>query len=769
MRRISVFILVMMVVIILSAEAAGISLNPAVEKRAEIYAKAGSAVIEGRIAEAAPGDSGGFRLVIDSREAGRVLVKVKGETEEDIYSLPGRWASAEIEAALPESASNPGCFDYRKYLRSEGIFLTGKCSEEQLKTGKIVGNFFKGLLINKVSIVKHRFYIKMSRALAGLEDLLPGKGAGDEPAGFGAEAAGLFSGMLFGDRSGLSEETYESFRENGTAHVLSVSGLHVGIIYGAVGVLMGKRRRSCAAACLRVFTLAGCALLASFSVSVMRAVFMAVLHLLAERIHKRYDMISAACVTASVFLLKNPYMLFSPGFILSFSAVLSLAVIGGGLKRRIKSENPVFSAAVPLAAVQLGTAPVNVIMFNYFSFASFTANIPVIFLSGIMIPAGAAAFLLSCAGRWAEPIFDTAAVCCGFLGEMLLFFNDFTGMGGKLGFAAGTPGVFAAAAFYLILLAVFSEYSFLNPMTSKRFAALVIMCAVLFSLSAAEWQRTPEIVFLDVGQGDCIHIKTPEGRNYVVDGGGSLFSDYDVGEEVILPYLRSAGIGKLDGIFISHMDADHYKGTASLSKMIDTGNVFLYEGYRASESEAAARLGKAPEDFVYLKKGDVVQLGRGVSAEVVFPENTEEISLEKSSDGKKNGGEENNLNELCMVVMLNYSGTEILLTGDIGAEEEKSLGKEIACDIVKVPHHGSGYSSSEDFVSRTEASAAVIQVGKNNFGHPAESVIERYDKKGIMLFRNDEDGAVLVDIKRDGYVITGYKSGEKYEFQRICQ
>ena len=584
----------------------------------------------------------------------------------------------------------------------------------------------------------------------------------------GTEAAGLFSGMLFGDRSGLSEETYESFRENGTAHVLSVSGLHVGVLYGAVGVLMRKRRRSCAAACLSAVTLAGCALLASFSVSVMRAVFMAALHLLSEKIHKRYDMISAACVTAVVFLIINPYMLYNTGFILSFSAVLSLAVIGGGLKRRIKTENRLTGMIIPVAAIQLGTAPINVIMFNYFSFASLIANIPVIFLSGIMIPAGMTAFLLSCGGGpAAEALFEAAAVCCGFLGEMLLFFNDFTGLGGSLGFAAGTPAVFAAASFYLIIISVFSEYSYLNPVTKKRFAVIVILCTVLFSLSAAEAHRAPEVVFLDVGQGDCIHIRTPEGRNYLVDGGGSLFSDYDVGEKVIIPYLRKSGIDRLDGIFISHMDADHYKGAASVIRGMNTGKVYLYEGYRASEEEAAGRMCKAPEDFIYLKKGDRLRLGRDVSVEILFPERTEKISLDSGEEAKKGSGEENSLNELCMVMMLNYNGTKILFTGDIGADEEKRLGKEISCDIVKVPHHGSGYSSSEDFVRRTGAAAAVIQVGKNNFGHPAESVIERYDKKGIMLFRNDEDGAVLVYINPGGFKITGYKSGEKYEFQRI--
>ena len=745
MRRISVWMAVLMMVFIGAADMMGLEFDHKKTEAALKLEASGKEQIEGRIAEVVYVSEEHFRMLLDSETDGKILYNVFGKTQDSIYELPGRQAVIRGEIRCPDTSDNPGMFDYRQYLRTEGIYLTGECSFENISVIGMDPDPLKGVLINRVSIFKSDFCRRMDEVREG--------------------SAGLFSGMLFGDRSRMPEEVYDSFRENGTAHILSVSGLHVGIIYGAANGIMGKRRKSLAAVCISAAMLAVCALLASFSISVMRAVTMIAFHMLAERTHRRYDLISAACITAVIFMMINPYMLFNSGFILSFSAVVSLAVVGGGLNRKIKKKGTLMKILIPIISVQLGMLPINICLFNYFSFASFISNIPVVFLSSLMIPLGLAVFLLSILGAAFDVLFEGFAVICSFLGEMMIFFNDFTGAGGRMGFPTASPPVSLIIIYYLFLFLFFSEYSALHPMNIKRLCILTAAVLILSFWGGLKENSGPEVVFVDVGQGDCVHIRTPSGKNYLVDGGGSLFPDHDVGEKILLPYLLKNGVGKLDGVFVSHMDADHYKGAAYVNKTIDTGRIYLYEGYKESEDEAVSRLNAEKDRICYLRKGDVVYLDEEVSIRVIFPDRLESVHLNgRQEERSMYSMEETDLNELSIVLMLDYKGTEILLTGDIGIEEEKSIRSGCSCDIVKVPHHGSRYSSSEGFVTAVGASAAVIQVGNNNFGHPDESVIERYRKNGIIVFRNDEDGAVLVDIDTDGFRVSGFKGGKSYEF-----
>ncbi|MBR6701426.1 MAG: ComEC/Rec2 family competence protein, partial [Firmicutes bacterium] len=288
MRRISVWMAVLMMVFIGAADMMGLEFDHKKTEAALKLEASGKEQIEGRIAEVVYVSEEHFRMLLDSETDGKILYNVFGKTQDSIYELPGRQAVIRGEIRCPDTSDNPGMFDYRQYLRTEGIYLTGECSFENISVIGMDPDPLKGVLINRVSIFKSDFCRRMDEVREG--------------------SAGLFSGMLFGDRSRMPEEVYDSFRENGTAHILSVSGLHVGIIYGAANGIMGKRRKSLAAVCISAAMLAACALLASFSISVMRAVTMIAFHMLAERTHRRYDLISAACITAVIFMMINPYV-----------------------------------------------------------------------------------------------------------------------------------------------------------------------------------------------------------------------------------------------------------------------------------------------------------------------------------------------------------------------------------------------------------------------------------------------------------------------------
>lgn len=737
MRRISSMIAISIVLTILFLNHFGLNFDINRLLAADIISESGSLVLAGTIKEVKEVDDEYFRIVADTESAGKILLKVKKETDINIHDLPGRDMETNLELKRPDGASNPGEFDYDRYLRTEGIYLIGDCDERDIRFLEINRNFFKGNVINFVSNLKNGFYEKM-------------KTITDE------RIAGLLSGMLFGDKDRMPEEEYESFRKNGTAHVLSVSGLHVGIIYGAINLLAGKRKRTNTTMIITILLLCLCALLASFSLSVMRAMFMISIHMIAQKIHCRYDMLSAAFITASVFLLLNPLTLFSTGFIFSFTAVISMAVIGGGIRRYIKSNSVIIRIMIPITAIQIGMIPVNAHLFNTFSLAAFLSNLPVIFLSSIMIPLGILSFLMFSIGFVPDPITDLLCRCCGTLGNMMCYYNDLTGAYGRLGFQISSPSICITIMFYLTVFLVFSEHSYLNLIKWKAVIIFIVAGIILITAMNLETAAKPEIVFLDVGQGDCIHIRTADNRNYLIDGGGSLFSEYDVGENVIYPYLMKNGVDHLDGVFISHMDADHYKGISTLNTMMDTGTIYLYEGYKGTENTVAERLNVSPDRMEYLGYGDSVVLGDDIHIDVIYPKNYEKLSLDE--DDRK-GIED--LNEFSLVLKLEYKGRSFLFTGDIGACESDIPG-DYSCDVMKVPHHGSRFSSSEEFVENAAPKAAVIQVGRNNFGHPAKSVIERYMKKGIIVFRNDLDGAVLVYIDGENCRIEGYRSGAKY-------
>ena len=767
MRRWSVGLAAVIIVCILVLESLGAEPDAYRTRRAEALVKECPEVCElsGRITEAVFAGEEKCRVTLDCGKMGKVLVTVRGEGC-PYYDLPGRTARVRTVLSLPKAASNPGTFDYRDHLRSEGIYLLGRCSVSDLEAGACCRDPFRGFLPNRVSRFRYHLYTR-------LKDLETGE---DE------ETAAVLAGMLFGSKEYLEDSTYEDFRRNGTAHILSVSGLHTGVIYAGILLLLGKRRRSRAGTLVIVSSLILYAFLASFSISVTRAVWMIFLSLAAEKAHRRYDMLSAACVTASFLLLKNPALVHSAGFLLSFSAVVSLAVAGTGLGRLPEpgsgTGRTLWKVFLPVTAIQAGMAPVNACLFHYFSLAAFLANLPVIFLSALIIPLGMVTGLLSLLPGPFELLFLLCARCSGYLSEMMCFFNDLTGLGGRLSWQIPAPSLWMVAGYYLVLWMLLSEHSLLVGFDRRRLkkAGAVLMAMVLLA-GAQTWAR-PDAVFVDVGQGDCIHLHTRNGKDYLVDGGGSVFSDYDVGKEAVVPYLLANGVGRLDGVFISHMDADHYKGLAGVMEEIPVERVFLYEGYENCLSETLEKLGLRSggrPQVVLLSGGDEIRLGRGAQAKILFPEEIIPMAFEEeegygdAGSGTPTGEGETDLNSASLVMMAEVRGVRILLTGDIGEEQENALveafrPEELCCDILKVPHHGSKYSSGEAFLEKAGPRAAVIQVGENNrFGHPAWQTLERLEKRGAATFRNDEDGAVLLRIGRKGFTLRGFRSGKRLE------
>lgn len=645
------------------------------------------------------------RQFLERRE--KLLVSFYGKETAETDIIPGSRIYVKGVVKEPPGKRNPNCFDYGLYLKSVGIGKVMKAEHLEVIDSDMT---FEG----KLYLIKTEFTDKVGEAA-------------------GSETAGLIKGIMFGDKTDIGQDVLEDFQRNGTAHILAVSGLHIGIIYGFIARMWRWKKGGFYFILVTLFLGSYC-IWSSFSPSVIRAVFMTELHLISKLIKYRYDLGSAAFLICMIMLMINPMQLFNVGFQMSFIAVLTLTVV---LPYINKFYSGVFAAGT---AVQTGLVPYIMYVFNYFSPISFLVNIPIIFLTGIVVPLGLCSFA---AVFFCQPVFQLLSEVMGGLCMMLQSVNSFTCVEGITSFDVVSPPRVFMALYYLGILIFLSEEGRLMILRRKsEIIKLMIVSCVLASLvfgsiTGSEFKKA-DVVFVDVGQGDCIHLKTPEGKNYFIDGGGSV--NYNVGEKTLKSYLLKNNVRKIDGAFVTHLHTDHYKGVAELCREGMVERLFLYEGNKVKEDEIVRDTGLSYEDLVYLHKGQKLQLGETSEAEILWPDGKNKAEYERLM------ADDVDENDVSLILMVNIDGIQILITGDIDNECEQKLtasyGNRLHADILKVPHHGSRYSYDEKFAEYISPKYAVFQVGKNNYGHPNSDVIKRYEEKNAEVYRCDKDGAI---------------------------
>ena len=648
----------------------------------------------------------------------RDMLVVRYAENADDDTVPGDIVKVKGTAEHPSPRRNPGCFDYSLYLRSVGISAVIKADSVEVIDEK------------GMHTVAGRLYVFRETFLSKLEQKA------------GQDASSMMGAIMFGEKDEMDEAVLEEFRKNGTAHVLAVSGLHIGMIYAVISKLWRwKKGRLHFVATMTFFC--GYAVLASFSPSVTRAVFMIGLHQFAMLTNRRYDLYSAAFCTAAVMMLKNPMCIFNTGFQMSFLAVLTMMMVIPAAEKIYKG---IFTASI---SVQAGLMPYVAYVFNYLSPGAVLVNVPVIFLTGIIVPMGLCAMAFSVLS---DGLFSAVSAAAAGLCRMMTVINHVSAADGVTVFEVTSPGKGTLAFYYLSLMVFFSEEGRLaiKRKGGKKMIPLMLSAVLLVSFSFGEicgsGFEKADLTFVDVGQGDCMHFRTEDGGNYFVDGGGSI--NYNVGKKVLKPYLLKNGVKKLDGAFVTHLHTDHYKGIAELCREGMVKRLYLYEGNRLREEEVLRETGLEPEALTYLYKGQTVQLSAETSVKVLWPERKAAREYEKMLQRE----EDENLSSLIMKICMRDAS--VIATGDVDAEHLQKIGDAwrsgVRCDILKVAHHGSRYSYSEAFTKQAAPSYAVFQVGKNNFGHPDNGVIENYRQNGIMIYRNDKDGAVGFDFSDDG-------------------
>ena len=660
----------------------------------------------------------------------KVLVRLDAGEEDlqTVYGMTGRLCRFQGPVRAPDGRRNFGCFDYALYLKGRDIRCLCDVSRYRVQPAAV-----RSPLLHVLGVCKGRFYAQVRPFLDN-------------------DSFALLAGLMFGDKGYLEEDVYKSFQRNGIAHILAVSGLHVGLVYAAALKLV-RGRRNVKTTLISAAALLCYVCLSGFSISVLRAGFMIALHLVSFHLKRRYDLVSAASLAAIVFLAANPYTLFDSGFQLSYMAAYSLGVAlprmqlkALELADRYKKGwiDDAGQILLPCIAVQLGMTPLTLFHFLIFSPVSLLLNPFAVALAGLLMPSGLFLFFAQMAG---VPLLTAAAAGPPRLFAALLYRLNRAGvlLGGSYAMAA--PPIGMLCLYYALFFWWFSEGRAVLLRSGKQKAAALLCLAMAvsscirpFAFGLGEllpWQRPQrDVVFADVGQGDCIHISSG-GCNVLVDGGGSGLKN--VGEDTLLPYLLKNGVSELEAAVVTHPDQDHAKGIRELSQVMPVRTIVFPAVYH---NDPSVTEGFRADCFLFAGAGDTLVLGEPVLY-VLTP---------FKNDGLRTAAADPN--EICLTGILELKGLKIFLTADMTDRMEQRLlaeGADLDADLLKIAHHGSAYSSREAFVAAVDPAAAFISCGRNNVhGHPAERVTAMLEEMGVDIYRTDTMGAIGVTVRRDG-------------------
>ncbi|MDD5822820.1 MAG: DNA internalization-related competence protein ComEC/Rec2 [Firmicutes bacterium] len=639
----------------------------------------------------------------DSYEAGDSFLP-----EENIYSVCGSYCRASGKLRIPQDQDNPACFDYKLYLNSQRIKYVMTVYDLKIEENTSVDAKLHSSIMN----VRWQFENTFS----------------DEP-----EIRALIKGVIFGDKGEIDEETRNEFNENGTGHVLAVSGLHIGFLFTLLKFLTKKRNtRGMSMLILAIIVLYG--EMTMWSPSTIRAVMVLGINTMAVWLRRRADMLTSVSFAALILLAINPYQLFNTGFQMSFLAMLGIAFFGKPLSILIGDELAI------ILAVQLAIAPYTALIFHRFNPLSVFINIPIVALASVIVPVCICEIGLIIVIGYIPLLLKDLS--CGLM-ELLISLNRWLNFGSNWSFYMTGINIGILIGAYVILFLLSSEWFRVqvirqNYSLIRKDLGLASLPIIVLVLASYNTYADDELVFVSVGQGDCLHIRVGS-EDYLIDGGG--YRERNIGENTLLPYLLSNGADRVDTAFVTHLHDDHYKGIEELASVYDVNSLALSPAYRHV-------LATTVDEVNFVQKGVRYELDSDCAVVPIWPV--------KSPSGTVTSDTANEFNTVYIVY---YRGTKTMVTGDLLEEDELDMlqyysGTDVLrCDVFKVGHHGSKSSSSEALLDAVQPEIAVISVGKDNmYGHPHEQTIKRLEERGIRIYRTDINGAVGLDINRRGRI-----------------
>ncbi len=564
-----------------------------------------------------------------------------------------------------------------------------------------------------------------------------------------ADVTAVLTALVLGDEAGIADDVRRAFTRAGVVHVLSVSGLHVGMVAattaGAIAWLAGwsewlllraDRRKLAVVGGLAVALVYGG--LTGFAVATLRSLAMAAIVVAAIVLDRDVGALRALALAAVAVALLEPGAPCDVSYQLSFASVAALIAGAGpepgddGGPRWWRWTRRVARAS---AAAWIGTAPLTAFHFHQVSLVSVVANPIVIPLfEGVAVLPGLAGAV---AAPIAAPVAHGLMIAAALPIRLALAIVRVVGEWRWAALDVPLPNVGELLLVYAVLGGVRARAT---P-AGRRVAAGAL---VLLALDAGwwAWERTApgrlRVTFLDVGQGDASVVELPDGRVLVIDAGGFAESDFDTGAAIVEPFLRARKIQSVDALVMSHAHPDHAGGLAALVRSMAPAELW----WSGHGGEGAAWTNTVR---VLRETGTPVRLLRAGASIAEFPQ----VDVLHPPTGWRLPS----LNDGSLVIRVRDGTTALLLTGDAEQAAEAAMlahADRLRAAVLKVPHHGSRTSSAWSFLDAVDPAVAVASLGADNrFGHPAPEVEARYAARGVAFYRTDRCGAVTVTVRDD--------------------
>lgn len=665
-------------------------------------------------------------------------------------------------------ASNPGQFDACSYYAGKGLFASVKAMKIQI-------------LSEDIHFLGRSIFLLRQRLRQSLLSLYP------------EEKAGVLAAMILGDKDLLPEEVKELYQQNGISHILAISGLHISLL--CMGLFRGLRKLGCSlrpaagcSACFLVFYL----VFTGGSTSSLRAGVMCLVMLGGMLLRRSYDLLSALGLAAILVTALHPMELFSAGFLLSFGAVIGIAVSSEVMKKRKEKQErkkeqlegcgksecfvtmffgKACDLVLPGMFLQCVTLPVSLWFFYEFSPYSIVLNLLVLPLVSLVLVGGIISMLLGIVSPLLGPM------AAGGVYVLLEFYEQLGLWTQKLPFSfalVGKPQVWQLVLYYGLLGVGVWLICHTNGARTKDVKRGIDKCGrmvwpgVCIFLSIVllflPLPPRPELLFLDVSQGDSALIFTKEGKVILSDCGSSDVSS--IGEYRLSPVLKEQGVSIIDMVIVSHMDSDHISGIQEILEEMSMwkgkfSHLASYDGSIAVRELVLPRVQNPSETYLalvhsaeqkqvavrYIEAGEELYREQGLLLECLWPYSAGESE-----------------NDTSLVCFLQTEHLVVWFMGDAGVEPEqkmlerlqrlgldaKRMAEQTAGKLVvlKVGHHGSKTSSGESFIRFVSPDVAIISCGyKNRYGHPHASVLQLLEKQGSVVYRTDEVGAVSFELE----------------------
>lgn len=658
---------------------------------------------------------------LDTNYKEKLLIRyqIKSEEEKEIIkntNFYGRLCQVTGQMKDPSFAKNPNAFNYRNYLATKQVYKIIELGEHPLKNCAAVNS-------SPFTMIKELRF----KGIHYLEENFP------------PEIAALSAALIFGNRSMFDPEVLVDYQKTGIVHLLAISGQHVSLLIGMVfylGIRIGFTTQFMMNFLLVILPIY--AILTGATPSVIRAVLMIFIVLFILRWKKQLKLlpIDAISLTLMLYIFFSPLIILDAGFQLSFSVSFAIIISTSSILPRYQQ---LISAMVAISIIaQLAALPILLYHFFEISFISIAANLLYIPLfSFVFLPGLYLLFFI-------QIIFgETPSILIKLFMEIITLANSLIEQLADLSLAqlvTGRPNWIIFIFYILMIFIIFLVWE--AGLQKKGKQVIILLVLILFTFQNVWNLVNPfgEVTMIDVGQGDSILIHYPFGQGtYLIDTGGTVqFEEeewkkaakpFEVGRDVVVPYLKSKGIKKLDKLILTHGDSDHIGGTFAILKDIKVKQIIMPSVAEPSKSELTIMQEANKKGVQVVKAAEGSQWKIEKSLFYV-------VSPEKNYQGERNSGS--------IAIIANIGGLKWFFGGDLDQVGEERIIKKypnLNIDVLKAGHHGSKTSSSEIFINSSTPSISWISVGeRNRYGHPHNEVLEQLSNTTI--YRTDLHGAI---------------------------